>query len=220
MLASFSFLPLLGTLLAALLTLSPLTAAAQQTIDPEGRYEPIQPPQPTESPGKVEIVEVFWYGCPHCFRFLPVMEALDMRKAVYVALRRMPAIFRESWQIHARAYYTAQLLNKVDAVHRPLFEAIHDKGKRMDNREDIRALFVAHGVDGEAFDKTFDSFAVETLLRKSTVMQGRYGIRGTPSIVVNGKFRVSGTLAGGYDEMAAVAEALAAREHKAMMAGN
>jgi thiol:disulfide interchange protein DsbA len=220
MLASSRFPTLLTTLLATMLTLSPLTAPAQQTTDPTGRYEPVSPPQPTESPGKVEIVEVFWYGCPHCFSFLPAMEALEKRKAEYVSLRRMPAIFRDSWRIHARAYYTAQLLNKVEAVHRPLFEAIHDKGQRMDNRDDIRALFLANGVDGEAFDKTFDSFAVETLLRKSTVMQGRYGIRGTPSLVVNGKFRVSGKTAGGFEEMAAVAEALAAREHKAMMAGN
>ena len=82
----------------------------------------------------------------------------------------------------------------------------------------MRAFFIAQGIDGEAFDKTFDSFAVETMLRKSTVMQGKYGVRGTPSVIVNGKYRVSASLAGGYPEMTQIAEALAAREHKAMMA--
>lgn len=207
-------------LLSALAFFAPAHVSAQGPVDPEGKYDLIAPPQPTESPGKVEIVDVFWYGCPHCYRFLTSMEKLEKRKADYIVIRRMPAIFRESWEIHARAYYTASLLNKVDAIHRPLFEAIHEENRPLDSREALRAFFVAHGVDGEAFDKTFDSFAVETMLRKSTVMQGRYGVRGTPSVIVNGKYRVSGSGAGSYDGMAAVAEALAAREHKAMMAGN
>jgi len=207
-------------LLGALAFLAPAAVSAQKAVDPEGKYDLIAPPQPTESPGKVEILDVFWYGCPHCYRFLPSMEKLDKRKADYVVIRRMPAVFRDSWEIHARAYYTALLLKKVDAIHRPLFEAIHDNKRALDTREALRAFFVAHGVDGEAFDKTFDSFAVETMLRKSTVMQGRYGVRGTPSVIVNGKYRVSANGAGGFDEMAAVAEALAAREHKAMMAAN
>jgi len=207
-------------LLAAAL-LAPAALPAQDMIDPEGKYELVQPPQPTDVPaGKVEIVDVFWYGCPHCFSFLPAMEAYEERKADYVEIRRMPAIFRESWEMHARAFYTASLLNALDRIHRPLFEAIHDKGLRLDTRDSLREFFVAHGVEAGAFDATFDSFAVETMVSKSKVMQGRYGVRGTPSVIVAGKYRVSASLAGGYDEMAQVAEALAAREHKAKMASN
>jgi thiol:disulfide interchange protein DsbA len=206
------------TLLSVLTLSVPAISFAQSSIDPEGKYEMVEPPQPTDTPGKVEIVEVFWYGCPHCFRFLPSMEALVKRKADYVEIRRMPAIFRESWAIHARAYYTALLLNVVERVHRPLFEAIHEQKNPMNTPELLRALFVAHGVDGTAFDKTFDSFAVETMLRKSVLMQGRYGVRGTPSVIVNGKYRVSASLAGSYAAMAEVVEALAAREQKAAMA--
>lgn len=202
------------------LLLVPALGAAQDLIDPEGKYDLIQPPQPTDTPGKVEVVDVFWYGCPHCFKFLPAMERLEGRKADYLEIRRMPAIFRKNWEIHARAYYTAHLLNAIEKVHRPVFEAIHEKGQPLDTRDSLRALFVGLGVDGDAFDKTFDSFAVETMLRKSQVMQGRYGVRGTPSVIVNGKYRVSATKAGGYEEMARVAEALAAREHKATMASN
>jgi thiol:disulfide interchange protein DsbA len=198
----------------------PLSLPAQQPIDPEGKYELVQPPQPTDTPGKIEIVDVFWYGCPHCYTFLPVMEAYEKRKADYVAVRRMPAIFRDGWELHARAYYTALLLKVTERVHRPLFEAMHEQGRRLDTRESLRDFFAAHGVDAEAFDATFDSFAVETMVRKSHVMQGRYGVRGTPSVIVNGKYRVSARLAGGYEQMAQVAAALAEREHKGAMASN
>ncbi len=207
-----------AALLAALLLMGPGTALAQATIDPEGKYELIQPPQPTDTPGKVEMVDVFWYGCPHCYSFLPAMEEFQKRQPDYVEVRRMPAIFRDSWAIHARAYYTAVLLNAEEVIHRPLFEAIHEKREPMDSRESLRAFFVARGVDGDAFDKTFDSFAVETMLRKSTVMQGRYGVRGTPTLIVNGKYRVSASLAGGYSQMMQVGEALAEREYKAKLA--
>jgi thiol:disulfide interchange protein DsbA len=207
-------------LLGALALGIPALSVAQLTVDPEGKYDLIDPPQRTSTPGKVEIVDVFWYGCPHCWRFLPSMEALEKRKADYIEIRRMPAIFRDSWAIHARAYYTAKLLNAVEQIHRPLFEAIHEQNKKLNTRESLREFFVAHGVDGKAFDKTFDSFAVETMLRKSVLMQGRYGVRGTPSVIVNGKYRVSAGKAGGYAEMVDVAEALAAREHKSTMASN
>ena len=196
----------------------PAASSAQNTIDPEGKYELIDPPQPTDTPGKVEIVDVFWYGCPHCFSFLPSMEALDKRKADYIEIRRMPAIFRESWAIHARAFYTAKLLDVIESVHRPLFEAIHEKKQKLDTAQQLREFFVARGVEGESFDKTFESFAVETMLRKSVLMQGRYGVRGTPSVIVNGKYRVSAGLAGGYPQMVDIAEALAAREQKSTLA--
>lgn len=204
----------------AALTLFAAGALAQGSIDPEGKYELIQPPQPTDTPGKVEVVEVFWYGCPHCFTFLPAMENYEKSKADYVEIRQMPAVFRKNWENHARAYYTAKLLGVEKTLHRPLFEMIHNKGQRTDSRQELRAFFVANGVDGEAFDKTFDSFAVESMLRKSIVMQGRYGVRGTPTVIVNGKYRTSGTLAGSYENVVKVIAALAEREHKATMASN
>lgn len=214
------FLTLLGVL-ALGLTLGLPGLSAAQGVNLEGTYDLIDPPQPTDSPDKVEIVDVFWYGCPHCYSFLPSMEALDKRKADYIEIRRMPAIFRDSWAIHARAYYTAKLLNAVESVHRPLFEAIHEKNQPLNTPALLREFFVAQGVDGKDFDKTFESFAVETMLRKSVLMQGRYGVRGTPSVIVNGKYRVSAGKAGGYGEMVDVAEALAEREHlKQKMASN
>jgi thiol:disulfide interchange protein DsbA len=191
-----------------------LAVAQGSGFDPAGKYERVQPPQPTETGDKVEVVDVFWYGCPHCFKFLPSMEQFEKGKPDYVTIRRMPAIFRENWENHARAFYTAQVLGIADKVHRPIFEAIHEGNRRLETREELAAFFEGFGVSGDEFDATFNSFAVETLMRKSKVMQQRYGVRGTPSVIVNGKYRVSGSLAGSYPNVIKVVEALAAQENQ------
>jgi thiol:disulfide interchange protein DsbA len=124
----------------------------------------------------------------------------------------MPAIFRDNWVAHARAFYTAELLGVKKQIHRPLFEAIHLRKQPLDTREELMKFFEMHGVSNDDFNKTYDSFAVESLLRKSQVMQQRYGVRGTPSVIVNGKYRVSGSLAGSPEDMIKVIEALVERE--------
>jgi len=188
-------------------------AHAQDSI--KGKYELVQPPQPTETPGKIEVVDVFWYGCPHCFRFLPYIEAYLKDKAPYVEVRRMPAIFSKSWETHARAYYTAKILGVSDQLHVPIFNAIHKDGQRLNTKEELRDFFVKHGIKAEDFDKTYESFAVVSLMRKSLIMQTRYGVRGTPTVIINGKYRTSGSLAGNFEEMIRVIAVLAKREHDA-----
>ena len=196
----------------------PALSAYGAGIDPTGKFDLVTPPQPTDTPDKVEVVELFWYGCPHCFTFLPIMEQYTKSKPDYVAVRHMPAIFRDSWVAHARAFYTAELLGVRKQIHRPLFEAIHLRKVALDTREELLKFFEKHGVSNDDFNKTYDSFAVETLLRKSQVMQQRYGVRGTPSVIVNGKYRVSGSLAGSPEDMIKVIEALVEREHAEKMA--
>ena len=196
-------------------------AAAQSTgFDIEGRYEVLQPPQLTETGDRIEVVDVFWYGCPHCYTFLPMMEAYDLVKPEYVEIRRLPAIFRENWMAHARAFYTAELLGVVDSTHRPLFEEIHEQRNPTDHKEALAAFFERQGVDRGTFEQTWDSFAVESLVRKSILMQQRYGITGTPSVVVNGKYRVTGRLAGGYDNVIPVVMALVEKEREARQGGS
>jgi thiol:disulfide interchange protein DsbA len=192
--------------------LLPATSIPAAGIDPAGKYELIEPPQPTDTPDKVEVVEVFWFGCPHCFTFLPAMEQYSRNKPDYVAVRHMPAIFRDSWVAHARAFYTADLLGVEKTIHRPLFEAIHVGKQRLDTRQELMKFFEQHGVSNDDFNKTWESFAVETLMRKSHVMQQRYGVRGTPTVIVNGKYRVSGSLAGPPQSIIKVIEALVERE--------
>ena len=207
----------ISTLLVSLaLAASAATLAAESAyaagIDPTGKYDLVTPPQPTDTPDKIEVVEVFWYGCPHCFTFLPIMEQYELSKPDDVAVRHMPAIFRDSWVDHARAFYTAELLGVEEQIHRPLFEAIHVRKQPLDTQEELMKFFETYGVSNADFNKTYKSFAVETLLRKSQVMQQRYGVRGTPTVIVNGKYRVSGSRAGSHENVIKVIEALVERE--------
>ena len=196
-------------------------AAAQTTgFDVEGKFEVLQPHQLTETGDRIEVVDVFWYGCPHCYTFLPLLEVYEQIKPEYVEVRRLPAIFRESWAAHARAYYTSMLLGVEHHTHRALFEEIHEHRNPTDHKEALAAFFERQGVDRTKFEQTYDSFAVESLIRKSVLMQQRYGIRGTPSVVVNGKYRVSGRLAGGLDNMIQVVMTLVDREYKAQQGTN
>ena len=208
--------------LAAIAWIAVASHAGAQSggLDVEGKYEVLQPPQSTETGDRIEVVDVFWYGCPHCYTFLPFMEAYDKVKPEYVEVRRLPAIFRESWLAHARAYYTSERLGVTDRTHRPLFEEIHENRNPTDHREALIAFFERQGVDRMEFEKIYDSFAVESLVRKSILMQQRYGIRGTPSVIVNGKYRVTGGLAGSYDNVIAVVAALVEREREAQQASN
>lgn len=189
-------------------------------FDIDGKYHRIVPTQPTESSeGKIEVLEVFGYRCPHCFRFLPIMERFERATPDHVHLRRMPAIFHSSWELPARAYYTANFLGVLDKLHRPIFEALHVENRGMDDVASWRQLFGESGVSTADFNKTFKSFAVESGIRKSVVMQGRYGVTGTPSLVVNGKYRVPAGLSGGYENMIRVALGLVDLERKLSLTG-
>ena len=211
----------LGSLAAvAWIAAAPHAAAQSGAFDVEGRYDVLHPPQLTETGDRIEVVDVFWYGCPACYRFLPEMEEFERDKPEYVEIRRLPAIFRESWVAHARAFYTASILGVAGETHRALFDEIHANGRPTDSRGTLGAFYERHGVERDEFDRTWDSFAVESLIRKSAVMQQRYGVRGTPSVIVNGKYRVTGRLAGSYENMIEVVRVLADREHKAQQTSN
>ena len=177
-------------------------------------YEPITPAQPTATPGKIEVVELFWYRCPHCYRLVPVMDRWLQDKPENVEYVRMPAILSEKWALHARAYYTAEILGIVDKIHHPLFDAIHAERRDLDSEQTLETFFGEFGVDAETFKKTWRSFAVETRVRKARVMTERYGITGTPAVVVNGKYRTDGVMTGNYANMIRVIEELIAKETK------
>ena len=211
----------LGCLVAvAWAAAAPHAIAQSADFNVEGRYEVLDPPQLTETGDRIEVVDVFWYGCPACYRFLPAMEAFERDKPEYVQVRRLPAVFRESWAAHARAFYTAGILGVAEETHRALFDEIHANRRPTETRETLGAFYERHGVDRSEFEKTWDSFAVESMVRKSVVMQQRYGVRGTPSVIVNGKYRVTARLAGSYENMARIARVLAEREYEAQGASN
>jgi protein dithiol oxidoreductase (disulfide-forming) len=196
----------------------PVMTLAQEAFSVEGRYETLSTPQPTSTPDKVEVVEIFWYGCPHCNRFQAYIDPWQETRPDFVEFMRMPAVFQPQWEVHARAYYTAVAMGVLDRTHAPLFGAIHTQNRALDSRESLEEFFVQQGIDASEFSKHYDSFGVDAAVRRSKVMQGRYGIRGVPAVVVNGKYRISGAVAGSYPNMIKVIDALVAREHKEMVA--
>jgi len=212
----------LVAVLAAALVMSGGSLGAAEEGDPlfqvYGKYEKVVPPQPTGSPDQVEVVELFWYGCPHCFQLEPYMEHWLKNKPDYVVFRRMPAVFRSSWAPLAQAYYTAEALGVVDEVHVPLFESIHRARRPLNDKEQIMAFFAEHGVDKDEFSKAWDSFTVRARVRRATIMSSRYGAGGVPTIIVNGKYRTSGSLTGNFNSLIKVVDTLVEEEHKAMSA--
>ena len=213
--SKYKFVVLLGTSIFAFILLGMTTSASLAASYNAGEhYELISPAQPTSSKDKVEVVEMFWYGCPHCFRLEPFVERWMKKKPANVKFVRMPGVFRPSWEIHARAYFTAEILGVVDKVHRPMFDAIHEMKQRMNNEPSILALFKKHGVSEKDFKRVFRSFAVETKLRRAKDMGRRYQARGVPALIVNGKYRTSGHLAGSNSKVFKVVNQLIKMESK------
>ena len=165
------------------------------------RYQIIDPFQPTQSGDKIEVVEFFWYGCPHCYALEPYLEHWEKSLPDDVAFRRIPGVLGSNWIPHARAYYTAQKLGMVDKIHRPLFDAIHKERKRIDNQKSLADFFAAYGVDKDEFNRIYESDAVTDQLKQAFITAKNYGIRGVPAIIVNGKYLTTVTLTGGDKEL-------------------
>lgn len=191
-------------------------AAADGTIEAGKDYELIDPPQPTADPTKVEVMEFFWYGCPHCYHFEPDLNAWLKKKPANVDFIRQPAIFNERWGAHAKAFFTAELLGVLDKVHKDFYDAIQNQKRSLESEEDLAAFFKEHGVTDEAFRNAYKSFAVDAKMRQAEAMGPRYGITGTPALVINGKYRTSGSLARSFTHMLEVTDELIRKETAAL----
>ncbi len=190
-------------------TLATITTASQaETLG----YELITPAQPTQNQDKIEIIEFFWYGCPHCYSFEPVLTEWLKTKPDNVEFIRQPAIFSSLWGKHAKAFFTAEALGVLDKVHTDLFDAIQNKKQKLTSEDQLATFFVARGVDETEFRNTFNSFLVDAKLRQAKSMAPRYGITGVPAIVINGKYKTSGPLAGSQDKITAVMDRLILKE--------
>ena len=177
------------------------------------QYKLLKPAQPTDvAPGKVEVVEVFWYACGHCYALEPMVESWNAKgRAPYVQLVRLPATWNELLKTHARAFYTAEILGKLPQLNPLIFRAINVERKRLDTPESIEAFFVANGVSKADFQKAFSSFAVESRLRRAEDLNRRYRITATPTFVVNGKYVTDVSMSGSEDNLFKVLDELAAR---------
>jgi thiol:disulfide interchange protein DsbA len=175
-------------LLGALLFLS--LSAMAETATPE--FETLTPPQPTGDAAKIEVIEFFWYGCPHCLHFEPHINEWLKTKSEDVVFIRQPAVFNVHWGAHAKAYFTAEALGVVDKMHADFYDAIQNKKQTLESEDDLAKFFAAHGVADDAFRKAHHSFGVDRKMRQAEGMSARYGVTSTPSLIVNGKYRLKG----------------------------
>ncbi|WP_347988218.1 thiol:disulfide interchange protein DsbA/DsbL [Methylomonas sp. AM2-LC] len=178
----------------------------------EDGYEVISPAQPVENPDKIEVIEFFWYGCPHCYHLEPAMSAWLKNKPANVRFIRQPAVFSEAWGKHAKIFYTAEALGILDKVHADIFDAIQNKKEKLLTEEEAAKFFVDHGVKAEDFHNAYNSFAVYTKERQAESMGSRYGISGVPALIVNGKYRVTGPSAKSQENMLNVVNQLIQKE--------
>jgi thiol:disulfide interchange protein DsbA len=210
------------------------TDAARDALEPElvateaagapttGRFElgvhylRLSPTQPTSSnPDQVEVAEIFWYGCPHCYELDPLLERWREQAPEYVNFVRVPAVWNPTLQIHARAFYTAEALEKGDEMHAEFFREIHERRNGLDTEIALQEFFGRFGVDATTFKSAFDSFAVQAKLQRADELSRRYRISSVPTIIVNGKYTTDGPMVGSYEALLQLVDELAAAEREA-----
>jgi thiol:disulfide interchange protein DsbA len=202
-------------LVAGLMVLAAQSTLAVDLV--EGvTYKTLKPAVPTNvAPGKVEVVEVFWYACGHCYLLEPKLDAWEKKgKPANVELIRMPAVWNEVLKTHARLFYTIEILGRRE-LNSEAFREINVRGNRLDTPDKIEAFFTSRGVSKADFQKAFSGFAVESKLARAIDLNKRYRITSTPTVVVNGKYVTDASMAGGEDKLFQVINALAAREKPA-----
>jgi protein dithiol oxidoreductase (disulfide-forming) len=177
---------LISVFAAAMLGL-PLMAAGQQPFS----YTELKPPVPVESKGKIEIVEFFWYGCPHCYNLQSHIETWLKKLPPDVEYRRIPAVFNERWAHDAAIFYTLEAMGLLEKLHRPLFDAIHKDRLRTDNQAALGEWLQKQGVDAKKFTDTMKSFGVQSKTRRAIQQTVDYKIDGTPAMAVQGRYTVS-----------------------------
>lgn len=199
-------------LLAA--SLSPLvhfTAQAQSkgaTPTAGKEFTEVKPPVQTDTPTKVEVIEFFWYGCPACYAFEPVINSWRRKLGADVEYRRVPVAFDPSRSVHTKIFYALEALKKVDGLHQVVFDAIHKDRRRLLDPNEIADLMAANGVDRKQWLDAFNSFTVATRTTRAAQTWNAYKLDGTPSIGIDGRFLTSPAAAGGAERALQVAEFL------------
>ncbi len=194
-----------------------LPARPSQAALLEGRdYALVEFPQPTPDPKRVEVLELFFYGCPHCFELEPLLEPWVKKLPKYAYFRRMPAIFNDAWVPMAKAFYAAQDLGVLEKLHSDMFNAIHLQGINLNSREVLLRFVASRGVDAKKFGEAYDSFGVQNQVSQARQLTSAYGIQGVPSMIVDGKYRTSSSMTGSHEKLFPVLNqliAMALKEH-------
>lgn len=166
-------------------------------------------------PGKIEVVEFFWYGCIHCNAFEPRLVAWSQNLPADVVLRRVPVAFRDDFVPHQRLFYTLDAMGKVGDLHHKVFEEIHGQRNPLNREELILAFAEKNGLDRTKFQELYRSFAVSSKARRAVQLQDAYGVEGVPSMGIAGRFYTDGTMAGNMERTLQVTDSLIAEVRRA-----
>ncbi|MBK8065058.1 MAG: thiol:disulfide interchange protein DsbA/DsbL [Betaproteobacteria bacterium] len=199
---------LTATLIALLSTLALLPATGQAQPAAGRDYSVLSPAQVTETPGKVEVVEFFWYGCPHCYSLEPALEAWVRKLPADAKFRRIPAVLSDAWVPHAQAFYAFEALGVLDRVHKPFFDAIHRDRLNISREDAMKQWLEKNGVDFKKFTEAARSFGVQAKVKRAAQLSSAYKLDGVPMLAVQGKYTVSAEQGGSRERMLAVTEAL------------
>ncbi|MCC6475040.1 MAG: thiol:disulfide interchange protein DsbA/DsbL [Burkholderiales bacterium] len=184
---------LIRLLAAALAAAISFAAHGQGRMPAAGKdFLVLQAPQPTETPGKIEVLEFFWYRCPHCYALEPSLEAWVKKLPADAQFRRVPAVFDAEWALDARVYYALEALGEVDRVQMKLFDAIHKEGGVKQRGNDylkwITAWLSKQGMGAAKFEAALKSFSVDSKTKRANQITGAYRLEGVPAIVVDGRY--------------------------------
>lgn len=185
--------------------------SAAQEFQEDVNFFPLLVEQPVRTGDRIEVLEIFWYGCPHCYALEPYLKKWLKNKPEFVEFVQLPAVLNRSWAFDARVFYTFVALGLMDQLHEAYFDAIHQDRRRMKNVEQVASWAQEQGIDPQLILDTFNSFGVDSMLANATQMSGRYEADGVPTIIIDGKYRTTVSLAGGHNEIIDLINYLAQR---------
>ena len=206
---------ILGAALVAASVFGMTAQAADAPLEAGKQYVELENAVPVAVPGKIEVVELFWYGCPHCYAFEPTINPWAEKLPEDVHFVRIPAMFGGPWDAHGQLFLTLQSMGVESKVHAAVFNAIQKEHKRLTDPDEMADFVATQGIDREKFLQTFNSFAVKGQIAKAKDLAKRYGISGVPTMIVNGKYRFDLGTAGGPEAALSVADQLIAKERAA-----
>ena len=191
------------------------SAWAQQAFRSGKDYITLERPVATEAgSGKIEVLEFFWYSCPHCNQFEPAFEQWVKNAPKDVVVRRVPVAFRDDFVPQQRLYYTLEAMNLVEKMHIRVFTAIHGEKLMLNSDAAVLAWAEKQGIDKAKFEQAYKSFGVATKAKRAVQLQNDFKIEGVPSLGVAGRFYIDGTLAGSMPRALQVADALIAQSRQ------
>ncbi|CAH0180957.1 MULTISPECIES: thiol:disulfide interchange protein DsbA/DsbL [unclassified Pseudomonas] len=204
-------------ILSAVLATASLFGVSAHADDIEAgkQYVELSNPVPISKPGKIEVVELFWYGCPHCYQFEPTLNPWVEKLPSDVNFVRIPALFGGLWNAHGQMFITLESMKVEHKVHDAVFRAIHKEGRKLATPEEMADFLVTQDIDRDAFLKAYNSFGVKSQMEKAKKLAMAYQINGVPVMIVNGKYRFDISSSGGPEQTLQVADHLIAKERAA-----